>query len=577
MNTISSNTRAAVGLAAAALLLSSNPSLHGASYTWKGSSGDWQTASNWEPSGVPGPADTAIISGGAVTVSDQVTVAVVELKAGALGGAGTLTIKSELLWSGASTLGSGGTTVIAPGAVATLSGAGNRDLNGQSLVNQGTLVHTGTSVLRFAGGARLENQAGGVVDLQADVNWTHPNPATFINTGTFRKSGATGASDLGGLTPANSGRFEVLAGTLVFSGGVTGTGTFHAAAEAQARYQGTVTLADAVFSGPGTQRLENGGQFTGTQRSENLEWTAGALSGTSTWEGLLLWSGGSVDGPGTLTVGTAGTLRLIGERARDLNSATLVNRGVVVHTGSSLLRLTGGSRVENEVGGLIDLQGDGSWTAPNPATLLNRGTFRKSGGTGTSSVQLQTFTNEGEIAALTGALYFETDLRLGSSTTLRFGLSGTGIPPQHGRLSYSRPMVLTGSLAVVFLEGFVPSAGQQFDVITTSCTGIFQGYMAPLISPTVFINPVYRADGVSLVTTDPTPTISGPRRLASERQFHLKIQGIANLSYVVQGSTDFADWTPLATNAVPASTVWEFIDVESAALPWRFYRVHYAP
>ena len=79
------------------------------------------------------------------------------------------------------------------------------------------------------------------------------------------------------------------------------------------------------------------------------------------------------------------------------------------------------------------------------------------------------------------------------------------------------------------------------------------------------------------MVTEVPPTIRGLSRLDSEQQFHLSIHGIANLSYVILGSTDFVEWTSLATNAVPASTLWEFIDVDSAVLAFRFYRVFYQP
>jgi len=34
-------------------------------------------------------------------------------------------------------------------------------------------------------------------------------------------------------------------------------------------------------------------------------------------------------------------------------------------------------------------------------------------------------------------------------------------------------------------------------------------------------------------------------------------------------------WTPLATNTMPASTVWQFVDEDSVKFPYRFYRVQF--
>jgi hypothetical protein len=209
--------------------------------------------------------------------------------------------------------------------------------------------------------------------------------------------------------------------------------------------------------------------------------------------------------------------------------------------------------------------------------VFNAGTFRKSAGTGTCAIEQLTFDNTGALGVWQGTLHFPASPSLGPTTAMEFGLAGTAHPDGYGQITCGGRLQITGRLAVQFRSGFIPGLRQRYDVISAPIQGTFQSYSAPPISPAVFINPVYRADGVSLVTTDPTPTIWGLTRLDSEGQFHLSIQGIANLSYVVLGSTDFEEWTALATNAVPASTLWEFIDADSATLPWRFYRVFYRP
>jgi hypothetical protein len=235
--------------------------------------------------------------------------------------------------------------------------------------------------------------------------------------------------------------------------------------------------------------------------------------------------------------------------------------------------------VENEAGGLVDVQGDVNWTytGSSACSVSNAGTFRKSAGPGTCAIGGLTFDNTGILGAWQGTLHFPAAPRLGPSTTMEFGLAGTAPPEGYGRITCAQAVTLSGELVARFRNGFTPGAGQRYEVLSAPVQGVFQAFAAPPISPTVFMNPEYRSDGVSLVTTDPTPTIWGPTRLDTEGQFHLSIHGIANLSYVVLSSTDFGQWTPLATNSIPASTVWEFIDVDSATLPFRFYRVFYQP
>ena len=57
---------------------------------------------------------------------------------------------------------------------------------------------------------------------------------------------------------------------------------------------------------------------------------------------------------------------------------------------------TGVGNLSNEAGAVYDLQGDAAVGSDAVGdTFLNRGTLRKSGGTGTSSVQPTAFTNDG--------------------------------------------------------------------------------------------------------------------------------------------------------------------------------------
>ena len=112
------------------------------------------------------------------------SVARVELNGGSLDGPGTLTVTGAWVWGGPSTLQGSGSTIIGPTALATLNGEGDRQLSGRTLVNQGTLEHIGPCRLLFYNQARMENQDGGLVDLQGNVDWVHAggNPGFVRNT-----------------------------------------------------------------------------------------------------------------------------------------------------------------------------------------------------------------------------------------------------------------------------------------------------------------------------------------------------------------------------------------------------------
>jgi hypothetical protein len=108
-------------------------------YTWTGAvSSEWSQPANWSPNiAVPGAADTAIINSGAPAVAGELSVARLELTGGSLDGPGALTVTEAFVWNGSSMMQGAGSTIVGPNASATLSGAGDRNLSGRTLINQG--------------------------------------------------------------------------------------------------------------------------------------------------------------------------------------------------------------------------------------------------------------------------------------------------------------------------------------------------------------------------------------------------------------------------------------------------------
>ena len=106
-------------------------------YTWIGSTGDWDVSANWTPTGVPGTLDTAIVNGGTITLNADVTVANLEIAAN-LNGDFDLEVTNLMVWNGQSIRGSGTLTI---SATATLRLAGsNQQTLQRSLVNNGTTI-----------------------------------------------------------------------------------------------------------------------------------------------------------------------------------------------------------------------------------------------------------------------------------------------------------------------------------------------------------------------------------------------------------------------------------------------------
>jgi len=300
----------------------------------------------------------------------------------------------------------------------TLSGpAAKILLSGSVLTNVGTIKHAGTGLLVMRVGSTLDNQADALYDLQsdADVDWTtgtSPEPF-FKNSGTVRKSDGTGLSfidqlqNLGGTIEVLTGELELRSfdgttnvstgGHLIVAAGASLDLTGDPGTLDVGQYQGTYT-----GSGEGTVLLDNGTLNVGGGAVFNLPGS------------LFQWTGGTI-AEGTLT--NQGVLTLAGSAIKAVaTTGVLVNANTIRHTGTGSLVLRVGAVVNNELGALYDLQGDGnvdwvSGTSPQPF-FNNAGTFRKSSAAPLSFIdQLQNL--GGTIEVLLG----ELELRSFDGTT----------------------------------------------------------------------------------------------------------------------------------------------------------------
>src|SRR5262249_13846569 len=107
--------------------------------------------------------------------------------------------------------------------------------------------------------------------------------------------------------------------------------------------------------------------------------------------GLFQWLAGRIDG-GAAGLTNRGTITLAGPSEMDL-FGTLNNVGTMIHAGIGNLAIQIGATLTNQPGAGYELQADQSVTGGG--TFINRGTLRKSGGAGTSSMSPHVFRNEG--------------------------------------------------------------------------------------------------------------------------------------------------------------------------------------
>ena len=284
-------------------------------YTYVGgTTGSWTNPASWNPSGVPGVADTAVVDSGVVHVNQDV-------------GVGTLDMSNFAARDGTGTL-----TVVAGG---TLTNAELR--SGRLRIAEGARM-TGDGVLlgKFADSFLtpvLEN--AGTLDLVGNV--VDQSLGSLVNSGTINSSGSVDldvALHHTGNLLVNSGNVDFLDGTMIDS-----SGDVTVAAGATATFSGRDyrAAAGATIGGAGSLVL------FGTQ---NLRTLAGSLLEPASLQ--ITPSGKLVHGGG----GTVGTLSMDADSSRagagTLTAATLTRNGPVsfgdgTTTVTGLETLAGGS------------------------------------------------------------------------------------------------------------------------------------------------------------------------------------------------------------------------------------------
>ncbi|MCC7122649.1 MAG: filamentous hemagglutinin N-terminal domain-containing protein [Gammaproteobacteria bacterium] len=325
-------------------------------------------------------------------------------------GAGTLALgpAATMNWSNGNLVGAtvpGSTFSVPAGATVNITNsANNHRMNTLTVNNAGTWnVQTGNGTWQWDNGAQFNNLAGGVVDFQADGNTigSLTNGGRISNQGTWKKSGGVGTTSFGATTVAfdnAGGSVSVTSGTLQLNSG--------------GNHSGTTTLSGNVQFNLGTHAFAPGsvidGPFNVSGATVNV--TDATINGTFGLSGgsnvnigtgtlalgpaaTMNWSNGNLVGasvPGSVFSVPAGATVNITNSANNhrMNTLTVNNAGTWnVQTGNGTWQWDNGAQFNNLAGGIVDLQTDGSTigTFTNGGRISNQGTWKKSGGVGTSS------------------------------------------------------------------------------------------------------------------------------------------------------------------------------------------------
>jgi hypothetical protein len=254
-----------------------------------------------------------------------------------------------------------------------------------------------------------------------------------------------------------------------------------------------VTIPDSSIveysSGETSVRLNCAGHLTVSGGTLKLGFgnsilTSGKLDGSgdivTLAHGELFWNGGSIEGTGNLIVNNGSILTTKASASLD---RYLVNNGSLLMTGN--LRLTGGAEgigtFPIQAGQILELS-SGSYDL-NSLNVNNSGTLRIS--------NTCTFAR------------FNYDFTQQNKGTLEFAIGG---PDDFTKLEVAKRATLYGVLKINILDGYVPQAGDTFEIITySSRTGKFSSIESNV--PEITFEPTYSNTGLTLTVIDEKATV----------------------------------------------------------------------
>ncbi|HEV7926591.1 MAG TPA: Ig-like domain-containing protein, partial [Verrucomicrobiae bacterium] len=436
-------------------------------YTWTGAvSGDWFTAGNWNPNGIPGVLDNVTLAnGGTISLVNNVSINNFTLTSGTLGGTSLLTVTNTALWTGGTVSGS---LTMASNSVLTISG--NVTVNG-SLVNNGTVNWPGGSIGGNAGDTVTNN---GLWLSQSGVGVNLGN-ALFVNNGILRIASSGYTFSIGNQAFVNNGTVDAEIGSINFNNGGTLAGTYSAEVAGAIHFNGgTFTLGvlpaftgsgafeltagtlDVAITVPPVLQLLGGTVVPGPLFQDagiitNLTLAGSTLYGSNTLAGTMNWTAGSIDGK--LVVGSTSVLTMSSGNTKSVSGSTLVNSGHIIWTGGAI-QGDANSAVTNNGTWLNEIDAQVIFGQGN-STFVNNGLFQKTNSTGTTYFQNLTFVNNGTVDAESGTIAFDYGGALGGSYN---AAEGAEINFAGGAFTLGSLPTLTGSGVIQLTGGSLGAA-----------------------------------------------------------------------------------------------------------------------
>ncbi len=302
-------------------------------------------------------AANVLVSGGVLQVDSPATLNNLTQTGGTIQGAGDLVLHGTNVWNSGTQNGPGQTIVAED---ATLSFGGGEVVLNRQFSNHGTSsVQTFGDVLVVGMSGSITNSGTFLLNPGLSFATTTGSSATFTNSGVLRKP-ANGFSSQLALPLINSGQVEVLNSELILTAGGSNTGiiAINGGATLSLLSGSFINETAGVYSGAGTVAVK-GAQlvFSGEapqSHSNRIVLTSGKILGTAdvTFQGVIDWSSGTIEGTGGLAIGENGTLNISGSTA--LLDRTLTNHGSIIWSGDVFISATG--QLVNQTDGRMDLR-----------------------------------------------------------------------------------------------------------------------------------------------------------------------------------------------------------------------------
>ena len=410
-----------------------------------------------------------------------------------------------------------GITTVASGGTLNLDGCTSCGNINNTIRIGGTVTNAGTINWRSGDwtgyGGKLVNAPGGLVSIECDNSLgSWGGAATWLNQGVIRKTAGMDVNVLDGAIINNTGLIDVQAGGLSMNAGFTSSSAVNVAANTSFNLTGGNVYLNpgSSFAGAGFYGIPMlcSPSVYGDITSTNFQ-LLGRLYGTNTISGTVVVANTSYNSPaqfdGTTTINPGGVVSLTGPYS-SLNGPLTNNGTINWRSGDWSL----GYGVPFANLGTVNIQCDNQLGSGGPGGWLNLGTVRKSGTTGTTTVNGTGFVNDALLDVQSGAMQFQNTYDQ-TGGQLNFGLTS---PTQYGHVNFANPAPLTGTLSVNLLGGYSPAYGDSFNLLTyPSASGAFGSFNWPPFTglKTWSETNSNRATILSVVKANPTlsATLSG--------------------------------------------------------------------